>query len=74
MSYTLTVPADYGYVVFKLSVIVALSVADPFSSYVILTAALSTFVSNWHGYQTGKFRGAAKVKCKHPLRCLIEHC
>ncbi|MCJ1267910.1 hypothetical protein MMC22_007796 [Lobaria immixta] len=42
MSYTLTVPIEYG--------------------YVVMTAALSTFLGTWHGLQTAKFRKAAKVR------------
>ncbi|MCJ1469051.1 hypothetical protein MMC07_007683 [Pseudocyphellaria aurata] len=64
MSYTLTVPADYGYIhniLFKRSAGVA-ATANARSSYVIITAALSTFLTQWHAVQTGKLRTAAKVK------------
>lgn len=68
MSYTLTVPVEYGYILFQLSLIVAVTKANPFSSYVVMTAALSTFLGTWHGFQTAKFRRAAKVKCKFLFR------
>lgn len=66
---TLTVSAEYGYAAPPLqlspsstsSIANLINILSPLYSYVIATAAFSTFIGHWLALRVGSFRRAAKV-------------
>ena len=66
---TVTVPAEYGYAAPPLqlspsstsSIANLINILSPSYSYVIATAAFSTFIGHWLASRVGTFRRAAKV-------------